>query len=706
MDDNAKIIEGLQTRLVVLEAELKKAKEHERDIEDSRKAMLYILEDLNESKANILRAKEEWEGTFDAISNPIFIHDKDFNIIRANIAYTKAAGAAFKDIIGKPYFKVFPVIDGPFKTCLETQELQEGEDEVVVPVIDKIFRVKSYPVKSADDAKLLYSIHILEDITEQRRIYERIEQEIDINKNLLMISDATAHTTNIDKLMEQVVKCTCKIVGYDLCLSYLWDKNVQVFNPIQACGLEHWTLSLFKTQPLDDKNGFIKRTFEEKGPVAFQKRELPAPFLHFDWIKNISTIVVIPIIGRGERLGLIVNISNTERVITEREIKIMTGIAHQVSTALTEAQLYKDSVDKAMTLSHKIETIQVMHEIDRSIISILETEEILETATQMTARIIPSERITIVLVDNEKNGFIYKAGFGVDLAKGAFVPFESTSTTEVVKTGLPQFTHDLTIEQDIKPLEKIFLEQGYRSHIRVPLIVRGEVVGVFIAGSKKVGNFTPEHLSTMENLAGQIAIALENSRLLTDLKELFIGAVKTLSSAIDAKSSWTAGHSERVTKYAMTIAKEIGMEDKDLRNLELAGLLHDIGKIGTYEAILDKPGKLTDEELHIMRQHPVKGAEILAPIKQLKEIIPAIRHHHEFYDGKGYPDGLKGESIPLMARIMSVADAVDAMTADRPYRKGKSMDTIIEELKKGSGTQFDPKIVEIFLKNPVLVQKA
>ena len=173
---------------------------------------------------------------------------------------------------------------------------------------------------------------------------------------------------------------------------------------------------------------------------------------------------------------------------------------------------------------------------------------------------------------------------------------------------------------------------------------------------------------------------------------------ESLSSAIDAKSPWTAGHSERVTKYALQIGKEMGLSEKELKDLELAGLLHDVGKIGTYESILDKPGKLTDEERAIMRQHPAKGAEILAPIKQWKDIIPGVKYHHEFYDGTGYPEGLKGEAIPLHARILTVADTVDAMGADRPYREGRAMDVIIAELKRCSGTQFDPKVAEAFLK--------
>jgi putative nucleotidyltransferase with HDIG domain len=278
------------------------------------------------------------------------------------------------------------------------------------------------------------------------------------------------------------------------------------------------------------------------------------------------------------------------------------------------------------------------------------------------------------------------------------VLFRDTSATEVIKTGRLQYVSNLKNIKNLPPLEDRLLKNGFLSHIRIPIVAKNEIVGVLNLGSQRQSAFSPEDLSTLEKLAYQIGVALENSRLITDLEELFLGTVKSLSSAIDAKSKWTAGHSERVTRYALSMGKEMSFSENELKDLELGGLLHDIGKLGTYEAILDKPGRLTDEEFKLVKQHPMKGAEILSPIKQLRNIIPAVRNHHEFYNGKGYPDGLKEDEIPLMARIMCIADSVDAMGADRPYRKGKSMDEIVTELKRCSWTQFDPKVVDVFLK--------
>ncbi len=218
----------------------------------------------------------------------------------------------------------------------------------------------------------------------------------------------------------------------------------------------------------------------------------------------------------------------------------------------------KSPLRKAIELSRKIETIQVMHEIDRGILSTLESQEILETATRMVARVIPCDRVTVVLVDKEKQGFIYSAGFGVTFVpKGASVPFGDTDATGVIKTRRLQYVANMMEIKELLPLEKRLLDEGFLSHIRVPLIVRGEVIGLLNVGSKRPSAFTPEDLSTIEKISLQIGIALENARLITDLKELFLGTIKSLSEAIDAKSPWTKGHSERVTEYAMQVASLI-----------------------------------------------------------------------------------------------------------------------------------------------------
>lgn len=193
-------------------------------------------------------------------------------------------------------------------------------------------------------------------------------------------------------------------------------------------------------------------------------------------------------------------------------------------------------------------------------------------------------------------------------------------------------------------------------------------------------------------------LTLSKNTLLNDLRELFFTTIKSISNALDAKDTYTHGHSHRVTMYSLILAKELGLEETALEEIETAGLLHDIGKIGIPEDILCKPGKLTDEEYTIIQQHAPGGKKILNTIPGLNNVALWISCHHEKWDGKGYPNGLKGEEIPLASRILAVADTYDAMTSNRSYRKGLPHEVAYEEIKNCSGTQFDPAIIEVFLK--------
>lgn len=208
----------------------------------------------------------------------------------------------------------------------------------------------------------------------------------------------------------------------------------------------------------------------------------------------------------------------------------------------------------------------------------------------------------------------------------------------------------------------------------------------------------PEELkNTVKRALESYQLNIDNQKLTLDLKELFSGTINAITEALDAKDKFTSGRSKRVTKYAIEIGQKLGLSDNDLQELEMAGLLHDIGMIGIPESILNKEGELTQDEYGIIKQHSPKGVKILENIKQLEHVVVMIKYHHERYDGKGYPEQLAGEQIPLGSRIICVADAYDGMVSDRPYRKGLDHRVAVEIITKDSGTHFDPIIVEAFL---------
>ncbi len=234
--------------------------------------------------------------------------------------------------------------------------------------------------------------------------------------------------------------------------------------------------------------------------------------------------------------------------------------------------------------------------------------------------------------------------------------------------------------------------------IAAPIKTRDKALGLIYAlGGPDGRDFSARDRALLSSIAAQAAVALENATLYHDLENLFVGIAWSFASALDAKSPWTAGHSKRVTQYSVAIAEEMNMAPEFLHSVRTGGLLHDIGKIGISEKILDKPSAISRAEHKAIVEHATQGAKILEHIDVFQPLLPGIKHHHERWDGRGFPDGLRHNEIPLLARVLSVADSYDAITSDRPYRGKRSRFDAIEEIKRCSGTQFDPLVVEAFV---------
>lgn len=236
-----------------------------------------------------------------------------------------------------------------------------------------------------------------------------------------------------------------------------------------------------------------------------------------------------------------------------------------------------------------------------------------------------------------------------------------------------------------------------RQMLAVPLQREDQVLGALFAFDKLDGEFDSIDAKLLTSIADESAIYLQNAMLFADVRGLMMGLLHSLVSAVDAKDAYTCGHSERVALIARELAQVSGLVPAMVERVYMAGLLHDVGKIGVPEAVLQKPGRLTDAEFDLMKQHPEIGARILRDVRQLEDVIPGVLHHHERFDGRGYPSGLVGENIPLLGRIICLADCFDAMTSNRTYRRALPFEVAMMEIKKGSGTQFDPVLAQAFI---------
>ncbi len=240
-------------------------------------------------------------------------------------------------------------------------------------------------------------------------------------------------------------------------------------------------------------------------------------------------------------------------------------------------------------------------------------------------------------------------------------------------------------------------EEAERSFLMVPIQARGKPVGlVHLAVPSGAGGFSQRDLSLLSILANQAGISLENARLYEAVRQDYVDVIQALAGAVDARDHYTREHSNRVSLYAVLIARQLKLDEAFVEAVQFGGLLHDIGKIGIPDQILNKPGRLTDDEFKVMKGHSHLGAGLLRRVESLSHLVPLVLYHHERFDGKGYPEGLAGKKIPLGARILNVADSFETITSDRVYHKARSLQEGLDEIRRCSGGQFDPELVEAF----------
>lgn len=360
--------------------------------------------------------------------------------------------------------------------------------------------------------------------------------------------------------------------------------------------------------------------------------------------------------------------------------------------------MVKDVEEKNYHLEKAIDRLKILYKISRCLTTVLNPDDVIKMIVEKSVSIMRAKTGSLMLVDKEKSELYIKYALGMEpeIVANARVKVGDSISGWVAKEGKPIIVKDIETDERFKRISKNHYET--KSLISSPVIVKGEVVGVLNVNNKVDGSeFTEDELELLNTLAGQTAVSLENAKLYIDLQKSYFDTIRALVNAIEAKDPYTRGHSERVTCYSLEMGKRLNLSPKRLEILQHAAILHDIGKIGTDLNILHKNGLLTDEEYESVKEHPLIGSQILEPISFLQDVKTIITEHHERFDGKGYPDGKKGEELSLEARIISIADAFDAMVSDRPYRKAMAYTDALEEIKQCAGTQFDPRLVELFI---------
>ncbi len=438
------------------------------------------------------------------------------------------------------------------------------------------------------------------------RLYQQVKEEAEVSGSLLQMVEALNRSLDERELIKTVTQLAPHYLKFDRIAIFLLDEDVKSFMFSGGYGFspveEGILLSRnFKSGdfPAMDKAIAGETVIVENGrETDLISKELVDTF-------GIMGAVIVPIIAREKVIGGIYADYKTLRPIEKREVSFLKGLADGIAIALQNSRLYRDSVKKLMELQGKIGTIKAMSQLDKEILSSIDRNTVLRTAAALINKVVPCDRVGIVLREGDRCAVVSEWGAG-DFRDKTYT-IKGSHLEAFDRNRAAVYIDDVT--RDDCPYHKSQREIGIVSSLLIPLVTKEGVVGFLDIGLTHPGRLTPEHLMTAENIASQISVALENSRLYDELQQLLVSTIKSLASAIDAKSPWTQGHSERVTQYALQIGGEMGLKEEELERLKLSGLLHDVGKIGTYDILLDKPSKLTDEEFALVKKHPGKGAE-------------------------------------------------------------------------------------------------
>ena len=401
----------------------------------------------------------------------------------------------------------------------------------------------------------------------------------------------------------------------------------------------------------------------------------------------MQAAICTPMLEEGQLWGTLTVFDSKKREWTADDKRVLSTLGNQGVVAVRNAELYEKNERSIWELRNLQEALQAAT-------STLDLNQVLQQVLAGAAKASSAQIGCLALDDGGK--LVLKGGFGTDshTAEKLALGIGGDICRRVMETDEPvmeTMRHDSKNDSPLNP----------RAVLCVPMTLRGTPLGVlFLANYQEGHAFTADHRNLVTELATQAAVAIDNARLFKDREDVIFQSLVALANTSDARDRYTAGHSQRVTQYALMIARQMKYSPGDQSawvRLERGCRLHDIGKIGVPDEILRKTGKLTDAEFEKMKEHTIVGYNILSALKMLTDELVIVRSHHERFDGKGYPDHKKGDELPIFAWIVSAADAIDAMTSDRPYRRGMPLKDAMEQIREGAGKHFHPDVAEAVL---------
>ena len=652
-------VASLNRRLRQTEGELRSARD------DLIEKVRERTSELEDSHKRLERISQDWNDAFDSINDPIFIHDTEMLIVQANPAYCERAGYKLEEMLGKPYYHFFPRIEGPLPGCLNFQdhdqidacELQLESGEIIVS--------SSFGIRRADNTTQ-NAIHILEDVSEQHHVNREMQRLNRALRTLSLCNTTLVHAEDEHELMDDISHILIDNGGYGyVWVGYTYENTIQ---PVAYAG-DGGKLQQVLTN-MNDAGGVDELALHALRQVrAVVLRDLSVCKERSDeWCEvaqasGFAGAIALPLVSQGEVFGVISIFSVESNSFDDAELELLQEMAGDLSFGIRTL--------RGNTLRKQAER------------ALQKTEERYEE-----------------LYENAPNAYLSVSGSDGSIMQFNQALCEILGYTRESLEGMMISELYADTEYGLARAKRIFSDGAVRDEELQMRHADGHPVWVSVS----IDTVYDDHENLLESRSMVIDISArklaeeERSHFAEQLQRSLLQAIRAIALTIEMRDPYTAGHQERVADLAEKIGRVLGLTEDNLEGIKLCALIHDIGKISIPAEILSRPGKLGSEMFSIIKTHPRSGYEIICGIDFPWPLADVVLQHHERMDGSGYPDGLKGEEILFEARILAVADVVEAMASHRPYRAGLGIRTALEEIERGKGLEYDPDVVDACLK--------
>jgi len=652
-------VANLNRRLRITEGELRSARDNLIEKVKERTA------ELEDSHKRLERVSQDWNDAFDAISDPIFIHDIEMCIVQANPAYCKCAGCELEEMLGKPYYHFFPRREDPLPGCVNFPDHVQSEESELRMDNGEVYLSHAYGIRRADNT-IVHAIHILEDVTAQDRAEGEMQRLNRALRTLSLCNTTLVHAEDEHELMDDITHILIDNGGYGYAwVGYAYENRIQ---PVAYAGgggkLQQALTGIDETGDADE---LALHVLQQSRSVVLRDLTV-CEGCSDEWCETVresgfSGAIALPLVSQDEVFGVISIFSTEPNAFDDAELELLHEMAGDLSFGIRtlRGNMQRKQAERALQKTEE------------------RYEELYEKA--------PNAYLSVSGPDGKLMQFNQALceilGYTRDSLEGMMISELYADT----KYGLAR-------------AKRIFSDGAVRDEELQMRHADGHPVWVSVS----IDTVHDDQENLLESRSMVIDISArkraeeERSHFAEQLQRSLLQAIRAIALTIEMRDPYTAGHQERVADLAEKIGRVLGLTEDNLEGIKLCALIHDIGKISIPAEILSRPGKLGPEMFSIIKTHPRSGYEIICGIDFPWPLADVVLQHHERMDGSGYPEGLKGDEILFEARILAVADVVEAMASHRPYRAGLGIGKALEEIERGKGLEYDPEVVDACLK--------